>query len=783
MMGPTLFRLFMTLSLLVGGATALARPTFDENTVPDARVAQCRESLRRAVQYLLSEQQKDGSWLRYGRNKSDAVGCTALVTLALLSAGESPQSQAIRDAVDFLKRARSDRTYEIGLRAAVYSQLAESVRKQELARDLSWLLRATISDGPSRGMYTYSADHRGAASGDFSNSQYGVLGVWYAAEAGETVPVSYWREVEAAWRRGQQSDGGWGYQTGQTGSYASMTAAGVATLYLTYDQLHAAKDDSLLRRPAQRHLEQGMKWLGENFSPSQNAGRDVPLQSSATPREKGLRGWMQTGGGTWIHYMLFGYERVGEATGYTRFGDRSWFEEGADFLLRTQSSRGSWSGSGGPEVDTAYAVLFLSRGLAPVAIQKLQYAGRWNNRSRDVASIIRWLRRHTERHLNWQIVSLESATVSELDQSPILYVSGDRPVRFSEAQIDRLREYVDRGGTILFVNEGMDDRFAKSAMEAGKQLYPHLEFRPLPEDSPIYNANFAVSKLPDGPAAMSNGVREMLLLFTAGDWSWKWQSANSKSTGNDPRMGLIGNLLLYVTDSAPPRQKGDGTWVDAPPSPRVDRTVRLARVQFNGNWNPEPAGWKRLANILLRRQIALEVTPFDPSEQAIPRSFPVAHLTATHRFELTEAACRNLKSYLEGGGLLFFDAAGGSIEAMVAFEQLMSRLVPGSEFRDLPTDHPVYLAPFAGGMPAGEVRYRRSSLGRLPPGTAPRLRGVFQGDHLLAIASGEDISAGLVGYQAGGIVGYTPTSSVRLASNVVLFAQHREDRALKPAAR
>ena len=74
-----------------------------------------------------------------------------------------------------------------------------------------------------------------------------------------------------------------------------------------------------------------------------------------------------------VHYMLFGYQRVGEASGLTRFGEHRWFDEGAEFLIDTQAYDGSWHGMIDETVATGYSLLFLShKGARPWRMQKLQ---------------------------------------------------------------------------------------------------------------------------------------------------------------------------------------------------------------------------------------------------------------------------------------------------------------------------------------------------------------------------------------------------------------------------
>src|SRR5207253_1699022 len=101
-----------------------------------------------------------------------------------------------------------------------------------------------------------------------------------------------------------------------------------------------------------------------------------------------------------------------------RIGANDWYGKGAEFLVHKQYTDGSWPGEFGADkiASSALALVFLSRGMEPVAINKIDYAPdpagkqqpNWNNRPRDVANVVRWAGRQSERELRWQIVSLAS---------------------------------------------------------------------------------------------------------------------------------------------------------------------------------------------------------------------------------------------------------------------------------------------------------------------------------------------------------------------------------------
>ena len=768
-------------------------------------------SIRRAVKFLLSRQRPNGSWAVEGENEDLIIGTTALVTLALLSGGESHQSPAVAKAVKFLKAAPVTKVhrgvYTVALRAAVYANLPAATARKELEADLRALRAAMIDEGPYAGMYTYGAPGKSVRWADYSNSQYAVLGVWYGAMAGVEVPERYWRDVERGWLEGRNEDGGWSYTRRMNRSYASMTAAAAATLFITYDHLHRtssrdlnAEGASKEARAAREALDGAMGWLAEHFAVDHNPGIDTNIirANKGGDLEAALLDQLLPvvePDPTWLHYLLFSYERVGEASGLTRFGRRKWFDEGATQLLKTQRYDGSWEADLGEEIDTAYALLFLARGRAPVVAQKLQFEGRWNNRPRDLAAFVQFMRRASERHVNWQVVSIDDSP-GELREAPILYIASDRPAKFNEQQREKLKQYVLQGGLILAVNEGNEDAFARSIASLAADLFPRYQFRDLPPDHPIYTANFPANWT-DPIRGMSNGVRDLIILMPGGDASWKWMSAGGAFDVQRAPYGVLANLHLHVTDKSNPRYKGEDAWIDRNPGVTPTRTARLARIQYDGNWDPEPGGWVRLSNVTWNfDQTRLETGAFTPEQLpsliAAPPSTPgqsgaraappringsapqcnLAHLTATGSFTLTAPQINALRKYTDAGGVLLLDACGGNSEAAIAFETLIQSMYPGAQLAPLPLDHPIYRAASLGGQDIDQVTYRRSV--DRPQTKLPRLKQATTSDgKLIAILSNEDLSAGLVGYQTAGPIGYTPQSATDLMRNIILWSASR----------
>ena len=206
-----------------------------------------------------------------------------------------------------------------------------------------------------------------------------------------------------------------------------MTAAGIATLFITQD--YTAPDNAAACRGGTPtpNIDQGLAWMDKNIE-------DVMKKGDC--------------------YTLYGIERIGVASGRKYFGSLDWYARGADTLVKNQAKEGSW---GGDIPNTCFALLFLTRGSAPIMMNKLQYetpraeagvVNVWNERPRDAANLARWTGRQIEHDLNWQIVNME-VSPDDLHDAPILYISGSQTLAFSPTKLGKYREFVEQGGMIL----------------------------------------------------------------------------------------------------------------------------------------------------------------------------------------------------------------------------------------------------------------------------------------------------------------------------------------------
>ena len=143
-------------------------------------------------------------------------------------------------------------------------------------------------------------------------------------------------------------------------------------------------------------------------------------------------------------------------TNQRMIGRHDWYREGADFLVHNQEElSGFWKGIGHgedtPHVGTSLALLFLSKGRRPVLMAKLKHppGDDWNHHRTDVANLTGYVERRWHRDLTWQVIDIRQATGDDLNQTPVVFISGRDVPELTDEQVTRLREYIDRGGFLI----------------------------------------------------------------------------------------------------------------------------------------------------------------------------------------------------------------------------------------------------------------------------------------------------------------------------------------------
>lgn len=700
------------------------------------------------VNYLLKQRNSAGHWEADDRDNLYWAGDTGLALLALLYAGQDPREPEIKRALDWLSEQPLKATYTYGVRAHVLALAGKPYHKR-LQADLDWLVKACWPRGSRRpGGYDYmSASEHGGGSGRFdnSNTQFGVLGVWMATEAGlgRSGLEHYWRLVEDHWTLTQRPDGGWTYSDGGS-STGSMTAAGLASLFVVLDRLHAHSGHR--RAGHLRHaISNGLDWLGREFGP------DNPHGDSR-----------------WRNYYLYGVERVGRASGRKYFRGRDWFREGAADLLARQKHDGSWP-SGGSLMselrDTSFAVMFLAHGRAPLLMNKLEWGEEWDHHYRDLPTLTRFAEGTFERLMNWQSVGFEGQ-VHDFLEAPILYITGKSAFEVDDSQLFRLQEYCRQGGLILAVPGEPADEFLRSMRQLSERLFPEFPPRPLLPDHPIFSGavQFPIARPPQ-VLEVHNGVRSLMLIVER-DIAKAWNRNDTRGGQADFQLGC--NLYLYATDKSAPRSRLETPDIPERATP-ITRTVRVGRIRHAGFWDVEPAGWTRLVRYLRNETgLALAVTSGVTLDGDALLDMEIAHITGLDALRLSTEELAGLRRFITSGGTLIADSACGSPDFNRSFDELIEKTF-GAPMTTAPESSALLTGDgLPGGVDLGGVGLRRSA--RTTAGRYPLVRGLYVGRRLAVISSPLDFSVGLLGTPVYDCQGYSPRASLDVARNLFLYA-------------
>jgi hypothetical protein len=466
-------RLVIALTLVLAERCVTAA---DAQPEPDG----IRTAISKARDYLLTQQRDDGSWEAM-RSADKRSGATALVMLALADAGVPAEHPAMRRALAWLRQQMPDETYSVALQTMILAMLAPEADRAILKRNVEWLERAQVKQGPGSGSWTYGQSN-GVGMGDNSNSQFAVLGLHEASRAGVPVRDDTWVRAQQYWVACHNVDGSWGYTLGNAGGSGSMTCAGIASVCITVE--HIGTPDARAVRDSvaccgggstPRVLEQGLAWLGKRFTVSQNPG---------------------TNGQEWLYYYLFGLEHVGRFTARRFVGGHDWYTEGANTLIASQNrNSGSFVANQKEDsiVASSFALLFLAR--RPVIVAKSSHgpAADWNRHGHDIAHLLdyvepRWKKDYPT-GLSWRLLDTPTAGQDDLQQAPMLWISGKSDFDLGPDAGRRLRHYIDNGGFVFAEaccpkSEGFDERLRQLVGEIFPE--PNLKLRTMPKEHAIW---------------------------------------------------------------------------------------------------------------------------------------------------------------------------------------------------------------------------------------------------------------------------------------------------------
>lgn len=773
----------IVLILVMVAVSGFVEPAWGEITPNEVR-----ESIRKGVQFLKSRQNPEGSWEEW---PGQLGGLTSLCTLALLNCGVDKDDPNVAKALEWLRKLEPQTTYAVALQTMVFCKGDPKRDLPLINRNARWIEKHQMQQNPERGSWGYPM-----GGGDNSNAQFALLGLHEAERAGISVREQTWRLAKMHWEESQQPDGAWGYKMGQKGT-GSMTCAGIASMIITSGAVRkpgASVVGAKIvccgcdRGPDDARIERGIQWLARNFSVARNPGY----------------------GDLWSLYYLYGVERVGRLSARRFIGEHDWYREGADYLVTNLGTGDYWVGRGAAEsnplVATSMALLFLSKGRRPILISKLAQGNEdnWNLHAGDVAHLTRFAESQWKTDMTWQVVDLQSAGADDLAQSPVVYLVGEQnPLPSEAAQREalarKLRGYLDRGGFLLAEGYCKDQGFDEGFRELMTLAFPEPEYRLhlLPPEHPIWRAEKAISPKHIRPLwGIDYGCRTSVVYAPrekgaspTPSLSCLWELAYPPRGMTYPEpvqekveagmwTGL--NILAYATNrellgkEEVFAQRGSDLLSNESRRGRLD----IAHLRHAGGCRAAP---RALVNLLEAAEEELGM-PADRRARWISAGddvlfdYHLAFMQGRTAFQFTPEERKNLRTFLDRGGLLYANAICANEAFAGSFRREMAKLFSDRSLEPIPPDDPIWTEEY-GGFDLKQVRRR------IPrPGTAdapleadvregpPMLQGIKLEDRWAVIFSDVDISCALEKHDSMECKGYLREDAARISLNVILYS-------------
>lgn len=323
--------------------------------------------------------------------------------LTLFKAGEPAESPLMQEAVKHVRDKITDGSYsnarEHIYEAAIDITLLADLDGEKYKPDIQIIATYILERQNEAGWWTYPPPFtkNGCINGDVSITHYACLGLWAAARAGIPIDAKVWTGV-LNWKAGcHNSDGGYTYWPGTAvgvsngNSSLNMTVNSVGTMYIAMmnlDPKHIPKLDKGAKAEKPSKGEKSEKAEAAAPAAKKRAGavEAVDLDSEEDQESAKIKTTGQIPSAAisssmtafrWVTvrfvtenrdspfsaYYYYSLERMGALLNITKIGDHDWYNECADVLISKQNADGSWAMTSfdGPENDTCFAVLFLTR--------------------------------------------------------------------------------------------------------------------------------------------------------------------------------------------------------------------------------------------------------------------------------------------------------------------------------------------------------------------------------------------------------------------------------------
>jgi hypothetical protein len=260
-----------------------------------------------------------------------------------------------------------------------------------------------------------------------------------------------------------------------------------------------------------------------------------------------------------------------------------------------------------------------------------------------------------------------------------------------------------------------------------------------------------------------------LLIHCPEDLAGRWQANAVKQNRAAFELGV--NLFVYATGKADLRNKTDSPFIFPPEG--TGQTLPVARLEYPGNWDPEPGAWPRFTRYMWW-ETGITIVPTQTTPAKLKSGgFAIACLTGTTADRPPDDDVAPLRDFVANGGTLFIDCCGGSKAfAGTIRKNWLPAICPGASLNPMAEDDPILTGKISGlGSAANELPrvLLRPYTAQIVKPASTRLLEAKSGKGRV-ILSDLDVTTGLLGTNTWGITGYSPAYAQAILKNVLIDA-------------
>ncbi len=307
-------------------------------------------------------------------------GVKVMIGYTIFKATGDPDHPKVKEGVEVAlqkirdvraKNSNSSVIYEVAVSAVLLAEVDSAKYKYDLQAIADWLVSVQKPHG-GFGYLTYE-------TGDTSQVQYAMLGLWTLQNSGVNVPPTVAEGIVNYLRETQDPSGGWGYQ-GRLGNgrlvpqervTKSLGTAGAGALLIAGDMLGffrigdklANEDDGI---PPAFIRSDTLVRRGKVQTTLQKSDLDEIVKRMIQYHDRTQPNFE---GGQFYYYWRYSqerYESFREVMEGKQNKSPAWYVSGVDELSKLQSPNGAWTQASkndhtSDEICTCFAVLFLVR--------------------------------------------------------------------------------------------------------------------------------------------------------------------------------------------------------------------------------------------------------------------------------------------------------------------------------------------------------------------------------------------------------------------------------------